>query len=312
MPREQTPTKIGAWPAAALMLALVGCYRPNIVEGGFKCGPTTRKRCPDGFVCDPASNTCRQMPIRDGAARDLGADDRAGARDLAADPAGDRGQTMCLGPRAGCTPADPGALCDPFCQTGCACDQRCSVNSGGALTCNPPLNGTLQGGQVCNVQSGGTTDQTDGCAPGLVCLSEACGMHCFPFCRTDADCPNSTCSRPVVPDMPTGRFKVCEVPFAACNPVAPMAAGCSSDGQTCYLSPVAPDKTFCGCPASDKRESQPCHVPQDCLAGLTCVDATNGADLRCRATCNLTQPNICGGTAMCRPINGSKTYGFCS
>ena len=106
--------------------------------------------------------------------------------------------------------------------------------------------------------------------------------------------------------------KVCEVPFVACDPLNALAGGCSTPGQTCYLSPVVPDKTFCGCPAGDKRELEVCSVPQDCLAGLTCVDATKAGDLRCRATCNLTQPNICGATAMCRSINGSKTYGFCS
>ena len=49
-----------------------------------------------------------------------------------------------------------GGMCDPYCQTGCGCQEKCSVNTAGALTCNPPAAGqqrTLM--QPCQIQSAG-------------------------------------------------------------------------------------------------------------------------------------------------------------
>lgn len=287
----------------------MACYRPHILDGGLKCAPVTVKRCPDGLQCDPASNTCRTS-VADSAPIDQ-VPDPADARDLPVDPTVDRSEAMCLAPRPDCVAQTPAAVCDPYCRSGCGCSNRCSVTAAGLLTCNAPGSAALAVGQTCSILSSGMPVQTDDCAPGLVCLP-GCGMRCFQFCRTDADCPQSSCTRAPVPTMNLVGVKVCEVPFVACDPLNALAGGCSTPGQTCYLSPVVPDKSFCDCPAGDTREGESCASPQDCIPGLTCVDAGNGAGLRCRPACNRTVPASCGVGTTCRAINGSKTYGFCS
>jgi len=131
---------------------------------------------------------------------DISHDMRAdGKTDAASDPAADRMEAMCIQPRPDCLPQNATSLCDPYCQSGCACDQRCIVTAAGALTCTRPLPGNLTVGVTCDVASGGAPAQTDACAAGSVCLAEGCGMHCFRYCRADADCPGSSCSRPAAP-----------------------------------------------------------------------------------------------------------------
>ena len=300
---------------AALMVVVSACYRPNIGPW-LRCAPLPEKRCPDGYSCDVSSDTCRRPSDIDAAPDlpppDLGNEGHGDGSNPPSDGAADV-PPQCIQPRAGCAPQNAGGLCDPFCLSGCACDQRCVVTAAGALTCTRPLlPGNLPVGASCDIASGGTLSQTDACAPGSVCLADGCGKHCFRYCRADADCPESDCTRPATTAAGNpGGFKVCEVPFMTCDPVNPSASGCPHITQTCYLSTVMPDKTFCDCPNGDQRESQPCESTHDCFVGLTCIDPGNTGDLRCRATCGMAEPTPCGGAATCRPINGSKVFGFC-
>jgi hypothetical protein len=303
-------SRIGLGTVLAAMVVASACYRPHITDGGYLCAPLPNKQCPDGFLCDPGTNTCRHQISSDAATPDLPKDIHP--ETLPSDPKGDQMEAMCIQPRPNCAPQGGGRSCDPYCQSGCAgCDQRCIVNSAGSPTCSQPLPGNLPVGVSCDIASAGSPAQTDSCAAGLVCLHEGCGMHCFQYCRTDDDCPGSSCSRPAAKSGNPGGFKVCEVPFRTCDPVNTLASGCPLMGQTCYLSAVVPDKTFCDCPDGDKRELDSCEETQDCFPGLTCIDASNTGDLRCRATCGIAQSNPCDGGATCRPINGSTVYGFC-
>jgi hypothetical protein len=282
----------------------LGCYKPDIEEGGLWCAPVTEKRCPDGFFCH-TSGRCRKGAATDGgAAPDLVGDmaprDTAPVVDMAV-------ERMCVTPVPNCAPL-AGGKCDPVCQTGCGCREHCSVNGGGALTCNEPLAGGIGLGKSCDISAAGSPSQTDNCAPGLVCFTEGCGSHCFKHCRIDADCVNATCSRQI-----GGGHKVCEVPFVTCNPMeSGRAAGCAADAQVCYLSTLQPDKTFCDCPVAAVGENGACSAPQDCVRGLVCVDATNSMDFRCRRVCNLSGPGNNCPNLSCRPILDSKMYGYCN
>jgi len=309
------PFSIIAIAAAAFVAGAGGCYKPDIKNGGFVCGDVSmyKQLCPQGFHCE--SGVCKNGPVVD-AAIDLASE----ARPPDATP--DKTPTdvvdshpdqneVCVPPPpvAGCTP-DPGKKCDPFCQSGCGCEGKCSVNTLGDLTCNQPA-GTLRRkeGEGCDPVSPGTSAQTDNCEPGLVCYNEACGNVCARFCRTDQDCPNSTCSR----DAMSG-YKVCDVPLTDCNPVK--SAGsmkCSGTAVACYLSPTAQDRTICDCPGSQK-EGEVCSASRDCFPGLACVDAlgVGMSGLRCQIVCSLTAtPNGCVGAQMCRVLKGSKVYGYC-
>src|SRR6185503_15041888 len=128
---------------------------------------------------------------------------------------------MCIDPKPACTPG-PG-MCDPTCRTGCPlCDQKCSINTAGALTCNVPYAQSYPKalGQNCTIASSGTVDQTDNCGPGLVCVEDGCFPRCYQFCKSNADCVGSACTRDV-----GGGQKVCDVAFMdACSPLQGDAA----------------------------------------------------------------------------------------
>ena len=134
---------------------------------------------------------------------------------------------VCFDARPSCTPTDAG-LCDPFCQTGCGCTEKCSVNTAGAATCNQLAPGQVRGvQQPCEAQSSGTAKQIDQCDQGLVCVEDACGSggangRCYQFCRSDNDCTDAPCNRDA-----GGGFKYCDVPFVACTPLpVPNNTGC--------------------------------------------------------------------------------------
>src|SRR5262249_29943923 len=122
---------------------------------------------------------------------------------------------VCNMPVQGCT-ADTSKGCDPVCQKGCTgCLQKCSVTASGAPTCNNPLaTRPRMLGEACNISSLNLPAQTDDCSPGLVCLNDACNARCYKFCKTDMDCPNSTCTKDA-----GGGVKVCDVQAVTCNPI---------------------------------------------------------------------------------------------
>lgn len=281
----------------------IGCYKPNIEDEGLYCAKPPEKRCPDGFFCTSIGTCKKGSGPDDGSVPDLPAESRPDTTpptDMAV-------ERMCVAPIPNCTVL-AGGRCDPVCQMGCGCNEHCSVNGGGALTCNAPLAGGIGLGKSCDISGNGSPTQTDNCAPGLVCLMEGCGSHCFKHCRIDADCVNATCSRQI-----GGGNKVCEVPFVTCNPMETgAAAGCPAGAQACYLSTLQPDKTFCDCPVAAVGENGACSATQDCIRGLVCVDASNSMDFRCRRVCNLSGPGNNCPNRSCRPIQDSKLYGFCN
>jgi len=316
--RKCPVTTLATLAAGLFVATLAGCYRPNVLEGGFKCADAG-KQCPDGFRCDPVDNMCRQMLLDGGTDRD--GKDAPDAMD--APDAPDTGQ--CFMPKPSCDPSDAGASCDPFCQSGCAsgpvgCRQKCSVNKDGGLTCNDvvpmPLKTELQ---PCTIVNGGTAAQTDVCAPGLVCLEDACGGtgfgRCFKFCRNDDDCPESQCSKPLTGST----WRVCDVPnMDTCNPT-PSNSGCVG-GQGCYIAISRPTRTVCDCPGS-KTANEDCFGSRSCFPGLLCVDPTGGAATICLRVCQLSKngSDCPGGTpGSCHMYSGNTggtmvnaTFGFC-
>jgi hypothetical protein len=308
------------------LLAGVGCFRPKILSGGYACpegGP-----CPDSFICDPHSHLCvSSIGGAGGTGGTQGTGGVAGKDGGPSDVAVDR---PCTGAIASCPQSDAG-LCDPVCNTGCHdCFDKCSVNTAGQLTCNPPTSGPLVGtfGQCSQVSSG--PDQTDNCAPGEFCYENAeCGARCYRFCRVDQDCANgANCSRDA-----GGGNKFCDMPPVDCNPVKNAASqlkysGCVGPPNSlgCYLSSTS-GRTLCDCEYAGGRFGDSCTHSRDCLAGLVCYDPTGGTaqTALCFPVCRLpvdggvdpTNPDAgesgCnGGVQKCLPFSsGATVYGYC-
>ena len=129
---------------AALILACIGgvaaavhgCYKPAITNGGLACGTSTTPsdQCPDGFKCNPVDHMCWKPGTGPTGGTGGGTDAGGAGGSGGMAGTGGRGGTgggnadggPCFDARPNCDPSDAG-ICDPFCQTGCGCHQKCSV-----------------------------------------------------------------------------------------------------------------------------------------------------------------------------------------
>jgi hypothetical protein len=305
--------------AVVAAVAQLGCFKPNIVDGGLKCNLEAgvgKAPCPEGFKCEASSGTCKRHPSDAGVV-----DMKPDVPNVdAPDDRSDVGDTLpdCFMPRANCTATPDAGICDPFCQTGCGCLEKCSVNTAGAVTCNLLKSGQVRGiQQPCEVQAPGSPDQIDQCSPGLFCLEDSCtsgggGGRCYQFCRGDNECDSAPCNRDA-----GGGFKFCDVPFDDCSPLPPpLNSGCPGTGLTCYIATSDVSKTLCDCQFSAAlRENDVCTRSRECFAGLVCVQDQLGTN-RCTRVCRLAAPSPgdCPvGTCRTLTDNGktNATFGFC-
>ena len=307
------------WLFALAILTALGCYKPKIKDGGLRCNldAGVGKSCPEGFKCDLATQTCwRNL--------DGGVDRASDVVDMRIDePMPEAPVCVPFDARPNCTP-DAGGLCDPYCQSGCDCGKKCSVNSAGALTCNPPVSSGFPKKEMdsCTPLSTTPPNESDNCAPGMVCIEEGCFPRCFQFCRNDQDCPASACTR----DIPahTGQ-KVCDVPFMdSCVPLpSGQNTGCgnANSAMACYISSTNPTHTVCDCPFNAVGANSPCSRSRDCIKGLVCVDRGLGQPT-CLQVCKLSNNGsdcLSNPTAgACHPYTGiplgqtpHPTFGFC-
>ena len=284
--KRLSPGVLALWCAAG---AIAGCYNPHVQSGGLHCA-TGSPQCPDGFTC--AAGLCVSNGGPGGAPGTGGAGGGGGA--------GGAGGT-CANPIAPlCTPAQPSRGCDPVCQTGCPCGQRCQVTAAG-LTCVAPAGG-LTVGMVC-------TPEADACAPGLTCLQEACGNdlgRCYRFCHDPSVCTASgVCGTPVLlPDRTDSGAVVCDLSGVTCDPYA--NTGCVDPALVCYA--LGTGLNTCDCPTGvNAQEGAPCNNYNDCAAGLSCLDVATRSMKLCAKLCESAAD--CPGSS-CVFLFG-PTLGYC-
>jgi hypothetical protein len=316
--------RIGLWLLGSLLVG--SCYNPQIVSGGLKC--TSNFECPSKFVCSQADGLC----YREGEIPTAGAGGSTGGMGGATGGAsggmggatGGSGGTCAMpmapyGPFASCTPSPDAKGCDPVCQSGCGCTERCKLESGNNV-CRAEGPNFLTEYAACEPRD-------DRCRPGTICLQEsqdhpACGARCYRHCRSDADCPNAKCSVEVQFGASATKHKVCSPPMDACNPwgqaTCSPASGRAQPTFGCYvMSSVYPDIPICDC-AGNIPIGQQCMYEHECVPGAECVLA-NGLRA-CRRVCKVGVPPMspvpiggCGvGNMMtCVAFPGSSQFGYC-
>jgi hypothetical protein len=286
--RRPSGTGRGRRGAAATVVAglaavlLGGCYKPAIDEGGFVCA-VSGKRCPDGFQC-AADNHCYQNPS---------------VIDAGSEP-------MCASPPVTPTCQDApkvGQVCNPACQKGCDCG-RCNV-VGSNAACVP--SGTITLGEVCKLGN------ADNCAPGLICLQEACGNglgRCYLHCTSNDQCDGTICQIPI--EDATGQdtgFRACDVPGRACDPVN--NTGCPNPALNCYLT--SGNMTLCDCPSNPGQaggmKGALCTIYSDCAPSWVCATALGETAPHCHLACNALASSCPGST--CVTTGTSPKYGYC-
>lgn len=314
---------MGAAALAALVIGVAvgpGCYNPSIEDGALACSADFK--CPTNFACGP-DGKCRRPGAPIGGAGGVGGtsgiDGGAGVGGGGMGGGGMGGvDGMCpapYGPFPSCMAMSRGS-CDPVCQAGCKCNERCNLDPQGVAQCGkqaPPFAGP---NDRCDPKA-------DTCRPGLICLSEsnpaACQAHCYRFCRADGDClGNAKCTTEIIlGDMATGN-KVCSPPPEGCNPWGPAActnrAANPSPTFACYvLSARFSDIAVCDC-AGTKKLNETCDFEHECEPGHECVKL--GTQALCRRVCSLAATGgvLMGGCPVgqvCTAFPSSTKYGYC-
>jgi hypothetical protein len=274
-----------------------GCYNTKKVQsGGLTCSPDPSKRCPDGFFCDEGDNRCYRN--------------------------GTEGSNVCkaaqaqppFGPLSACSASTEAVeVCDPVCQRGCACNQRCQLvgdaDGNFGFACQEPPTGTL----LDDFKPCDTNNVL--CKPGLDCFrpprdSTGCVNQCIRYCREDRDCPLSSSCLYAVDNIGQQSVAICSSPAVNCNPVMNTAApACSNslNGPNCYVfSNDHPDETMCDC-AGTAKAGAICTDLHSCVAGHECVDG------KCQKMCLLqTGGVVCAAGQTCVALHGTSTkYGTC-
>jgi hypothetical protein len=204
--------------------------------------------------------------------------------------------------------------CDPVCQLGCACTQRCQLvsdaNSDYSFDCQtPPAGSLLDDFKTCDTKN-------DLCKPGLLCLtppkdSTGCGNQCYRACRQDSDCPAKSFCVLSIDLNATQSAPICSPPVVVCNPALTTAVtGCANSltGPNCYVfSNNQPDETMCDC-AGTLNAGAACQDLHSCVAGYECVGG------KCQRLCSLVTGGTvaCASGQICKALHGKSTkYGTC-
>jgi hypothetical protein len=216
------------------------------------------------------------------------------------------------------------APCDPVCQRGtCPCGQKCTY----AGTDPQPVcagQGAFKESESCKVKNSGSSDQSDDCAAGNICLAPVSekDAYCFKLCYQDSDCKSyGDCSeRPLSPKG--GSVSVCSPAHKlcgssdspCCDPLSTVNSVCPSANPICFL--VAPDVSASGatlhsrtvCEYSSggivENSTTSCSSSRECMASLTCADE----DQRCHRVCDPANP-VCATNMHCK--SWGIEYGYC-
>jgi hypothetical protein len=188
--------------------------------------------------------------------------------------------------------------CDPFTNSGCPSDQKCTtLRNGSALVIGCGSKGGKSEGDTC-VPVPDTGSQTgDDCGNVLACFSiTGQGQVCRRLCATSGTdtCPGTeTCSLSV---GSLSGLKFCQAALT-CLPLE--QTGCP-DGQACYFG----QKGAVCAPTGNKQPGDTCAGANDCAKNSTCLIV--GSTGICSSFCSTAS----GGTPSC---SGSSTGGtICS
>lgn len=276
----------GAFPIAFLgcLGLVVGCYRPNIAQGGFTCA--TGGACPDGFHCLTSNNRCYQ---------------------------GD------AGPEAPtCNTPPPSSTCSTAV---CSCG-FCAV-TGGTAKCVTTAAGKSGIGELCDPRGETPCKEGLFCKPECSSTDPSLG-RCYKFCAVtgdcqicdaDGSCQTTTCTVNGASSPPNGgtplSFKLCSLPAQQCDPIGnTTTSGCPTTSPTAFACYADSDQTFCYCQGTEAADSTMCRFVGECVPGYTCViltpGGTTGSCLRaCQSNADCTLP------AICNFVPGDHVYGYC-
>lgn len=206
-------------------------------------------------------------------------------------------------------------VCDPFSNSGCDSDKKCtallSPEDGKnvlALGCGD-RKGSKSEGESCTQDAPSGTQTGDDCADGLACFAAGGGATCHRICPTSGTahaCPSSSICSLRVDSMTAVGLAFCQ---PSCKPLE--QTGCQS-GEACYSINLG-DVCY---PAGSVSPGDKCSItaPNDCASGSTCI--TNGSTGVCSSYCSMAADGTprCSDGKTCTPLPGNLSEpnaGYC-
>lgn len=205
-------------------------------------------------------------------------------------------------------PPDP---CDPFTNSGCPSDQKCTaLLQGNAMALGCGAKGTKAEGATCSPTTTGDQQTGDDCGDGLACFrlqnetDFTCRRTC-PITGTAHACPTGSICSVRVPGLSSYGF--CG---PSCKPLE--QTGCAS-GQACYLTSIGATCNNAG----STQAGDSCSQASDCKPGTTCITGLSNGN-RCLAFCSTagSSPSCSGGSTCTKvPIDdvfmSEPSVGYC-
>jgi hypothetical protein len=165
-------------------------------------------------------------------------------------------------------------VCDPFSNSGCASDQKCTaLQRGPALELGCGTKGNLSAGETCTPVSPGGVQTGDDCGNGLACfrLGTETSSTCHRICASAASSPCACAPEEICSLLVSG---LDSLGYAFCRPVAKCQAleqtgcagteGCYFTTSSCYTGPQCAGK-------GSKNPGDACGAANDCTPGSTCL-----------------------------------------
>jgi len=204
--------------------------------------------------------------------------------------------------------------CDLYDQSGCAADERCTLDCEGGEVCAD--DGPVGVGAPCVPAEGdgfGACDpEIDDCEAGSLCRLPAVAgavARCNRVCLGDDDCGNaaddldSICLHGVT--LGGASVDLCSV---RCDP---MTQDCVIASDACYVNENGGRWGSHCSPEGADREGDPCVDNAECAAGLGCGAALGLADDVCVRLCDLGEVALpCPGEGTCEDV-GHSVVGVC-
>ncbi|NVB42937.1 hypothetical protein G6O69_34265 [Pseudenhygromyxa sp. WMMC2535] len=154
-------------------------------------------------------------------------------------------------------------------------------------------------------------------------LEGFCQTYCEPG-NSDSCPPNEICKAFFEMIEAAETVPVC---MARCDPLLQDCESYGRPGWSCLPEGSLSPSFLCMPPAEDPSlEGQSCLLQNDCEVGLTCIPASSvdqeyypecgSAIFCCSRYCDLTEPNICGGSHICvdleSDVPGLENVGICA
>jgi hypothetical protein len=200
---------------------------------------------------------------------------------------------------SGGTSTSSSGLCDPFTNSGCPSDKKCTaLQVGSALTLGCGSKGSGAEGNICTRSLSGADQSGDDCGDGLACfaLSGEPSATCRRICPTSGTahaCPSGELCSLVVGGLNGLAF--CRK-VVTCQPLE--QTGCAS-GEGCYFSTSGSYTGSLCAKAGTKKPGDACTVANECEPGATCLIVGAGV---CSSFCSTAD----GGSPSC---SGASTGG---